>query len=52
MEIIFSKVSVIENVAAMDVFLSVFQRLFYGYFQTMNRNAFLWMISLLSAKIP
>ena len=31
------------------VFLSVFRTLFYGCFQTWNRNAFLWVIILFGA---
>ena len=32
-----------------DVFLSVFRSPFYGCFQTLNRNTFLWMIKLSGA---
>ena len=34
----------------MGVFLSVFQTPFYGCFQTLNRNEFLWMITSFGAK--
>ena len=34
------------------IFLSVFRTPFYGSFQTLNRNAFLWMITLFGANIP
>ena len=34
------------------VFLSVFQTPFYGCFQTLNRNTFLWMIMLFGTNIP
>ena len=34
------------------VFLSVFRTPFYGCFQTSNRNAFLWMITLFDANTP
>ena len=38
--------------SATGVFLSVFSVPFYRYFQTVNRTAFLWMITLLGAKTP
>ena len=33
-------------------FLPVFRTPFYGCFQTLNRNAFLWMIILFGADSP
>ena len=33
-------------------FVSLFQTLFYGCFQTLNRNPFLWMIILFGANTP
>ena len=35
-----------------SVLLSVFQTPFYGCFQTLNRNTFLWMITLFGANAP
>ena len=35
-----------------DVFLSVFWTSFYGCFQTLNRNSFLWIITLFAANTP
>ena len=32
--------------------LPVFQTLFYGCFQTLNRNVFLWMTTLFGANTP
>ena len=34
------------------VFLSVFRTSFYGCFQALNRNEFLWMITLFGANTP
>ena len=34
------------------VFLSAFQTVFYGCFQTLNRDAFLWMTTLFTANTP
>ena len=34
------------------VFLSVFRTPFYGCYQTLNRNAFLWIITLFGANTP
>ena len=45
---VFSKVSTQLRASL----LSVFRTPFYGCFQTLNRNAFLWMITLLGAKTP
>ena len=38
--------------SAVGVFLSVFRTPLYRCFQTLNRNAFLWKITLLGAKTP
>ena len=38
--------------SATGVFLAVFRTRFYGYFQTLNRNAFLSTIKLFGAKTP
>ena len=34
------------------LFLLVFQTSFYGCFPTLNRNAFLWMVTLFGANTP
>ena len=34
------------------IFLSVFQTPFYGCLQTLHKKAFLWIMTLLDAKIP
>ena len=38
--------------SATSIFLSVFRAHFYGYFQKLNKNAFIWMITLFCAKSP
>ena len=46
------KFSIFKMDSATAVFLSVFRTLFYSFSQTLNKNAFLWMITLFGAKAP
>ena len=51
MEIIFNKVSVLQNDLRYGR-VSVIRTPFYGCFQTLTINAFLWMITLFGANTP
>ena len=48
----FGKFKLFKMDSGKGVFLSVFRTPFYGCFQTFNRNAFLWMITLFGANTP
>ena len=50
--IFLGKFKLFKMVSGKGVFLSVFRTPFYGCFQTLNRNTFLWMIVLFGTNTP
>ena len=48
----FKKFNLLKVDSSKNVFLSIFWTPFCGCFQTLNRNAFLWVITLFGANTP